>query len=158
MANQTLMFRSHSQPAALLIAAGLSMLLLLGSPEPRTAQAQDGSQKTSAARSDYRLGSFDQLRLRIVTWRPSQAEVFEWNAINGEYTIDASGKISLPLIGEIQAADTTTGELADLIAEHLQQRTNIAQRPTASIEIIKFKPFYIVGDVANSGSIRTAQG
>jgi protein involved in polysaccharide export with SLBB domain len=77
--------------------------------------------------------------------------VFEWNAINGEYTVNAGGKISVPLIGEVQASDTTTVELADVLAKRLQQRLNIAQTLNASIEIIKFRPFYIVGDVSNSG-------
>jgi protein involved in polysaccharide export with SLBB domain len=115
------------------------------------AKAQNENAKVPETGSEYRLGPFDQLRLKVVAWRPSQAEIFEWNAINGEYTIDAGGKISVPLIGAIQAANTTTGELAGRVAERLQDRLNIAQKLDATVEITKFRPFYIVGDVANSG-------
>jgi len=101
--------------------------------------------------ADYRLGPFDQLRVKIVALRASQAEVLEWNAINGEYTVGFGGRVSLPLIGEVQASDSTTRELAKILAQRLQTRLNIAQTLDATVEITKFRPFYIVGDVANSG-------
>jgi protein involved in polysaccharide export with SLBB domain len=139
----------QSQLAGLTAPFALAMLLFVWSPELSVAQVE--SQKTPVVHSNYRLGPFDRLRLRIVTWRQSQAEVFEWAAINGEYTIDVDGKIAIPLVGEILATDTTTGELADRIAKRLQSKTNLAQKPDASVEIVTFRPFYIVGDVANSG-------
>lgn len=133
------------------IAAALALLLTLGAGQNGLAQTQDQTSKALPAGSDYRLGPLDQIRLKIVAWRPSQAEVFEWKAVNGDYTLDAGGKISLPLIGEVRAADTTTSELGRLISQRLQDRLNIAQRPDTSVEIVKFRPFYIVGDVATSG-------
>jgi protein involved in polysaccharide export with SLBB domain len=141
----------------------LATVLVWGSP-PAAAQdqkAQDfkaqseervpGQERVPATDSDYHLGSFDQVRLKVVAWRPSQAEIIEWNAVNGEYTVDAGGKISVPLIGAIRAAGVTTAEFASRVAEQLQERLNITQKLNATVEIIKFRPFYIVGDVANSG-------
>ena len=149
MATQILPVRSRARITMMAVNIAVAILVLYGS-SARIARAENGDRNISE-RSGYRLGSFDQLRLKIVAWRPSQAEVFEWNAVNGEYTIDADGKISIPLIGEIQAADLTTGALADRVAERLQERLNINQRLDGTVEIVKFRPFYIVGDVANSG-------
>jgi protein involved in polysaccharide export with SLBB domain len=149
MANQTLMPRSRNPLIALVVTIGLATVFVCG-PPPTIAKAQEDRQ-VSGNRSNYHLGPFDQLRLKVVAWRPSQAEVFEWNSVNGEYTIDAGGNISVPLIGEIRASDRTTGELANRVAERLQERLNITQKLDATVEIIKFRPFYIVGDVASSG-------
>ena len=104
-----------------------------------------------AADSDYQLGALDQIRIKIVAWRAARDEVFEWKAINGDYTVGAAGKVSLPLIGEIVASGATTSDLADLIADRLQERIGLAHKPDASVEVVKFRPFYIVGDVANPG-------
>jgi protein involved in polysaccharide export with SLBB domain len=145
MANQTQMLRFRGLLAALAV---LGLFTAFGRG---IAEAQDSSRANLEGTSDYRLGPFDQLRLKIVAWRASQAEIFEWNAINGEYTIDAGGNISVPLIGPIRAANATTGQLADRVAGRLQERLNIAQKLDATVEITKFRPFYIVGDVANSG-------
>jgi polysaccharide export outer membrane protein/exopolysaccharide production protein ExoF len=148
MANQVASRPSHR--LSLMTTAALALVLAFGIVQSGQAQSPDHTSK-SAASSVYRLGPFDQIRLKIVAWRPSQAQVFEWQAVNGDYTIDASGRISLPLVGEVQAADETTIELAKRISERLQDRINMAQRPDASVEIIKYRPFYIVGDVATSG-------
>lgn len=143
--------RCQRRGQLLALATTFALAVTLCPLQPGFAQIQEQADKAASARSEYHLGPFDQIRLKIVAWRPSQAEVFEWQSVNGDYTIDAAGKISLPLVGEVQAADATTGELARLISERLQERINIAQRPDASVEIIKFRPFYIVGDVATSG-------
>lgn len=145
MANKTVAFLCRQ-----LARAAVFALLLCGISAGQ-AWAQDEGQKPQPNGADYQLGPLDSLRLKVVAWRASQGEVFEWNAINGEYTVNAGGKISIPLIGEIRASETTTVELADALAKRLQQRLNIAQTLNATIEIIKFRPFYIVGDVANSG-------
>jgi protein involved in polysaccharide export with SLBB domain len=144
MANQSLLPQSRGLFAALAV---LGLITVFGS----RGEAQEADRNLPANTTAYHLGSFDQLRLKVVGWRASQAEIFEWNAINGEYTVDAGGKISVPLIGPIQASNATTSELAVRVAQRLQERLNIAQKLDATVEITKFRPFYIVGDVATSG-------
>lgn len=104
-----------------------------------------------SASSDYLLGTQDKVRLRVFEWRPSRDEVFEWAALNTEYTIDAAGNISLPLLGDVPATGMTTTDLATRISEQLRQRIGLVGQPDVSVEVIQFRPFYIVGQVEKPG-------
>jgi protein involved in polysaccharide export with SLBB domain len=104
-----------------------------------------------AAPADYKLGPQDRLRVKVFEWRPSRGEVFEWTALNDEYTIGAGGTVSLPLIGELAAEGLGTDELARAIADTLQTKVGLVQRPDAAVEVVQFRPFYIVGQVEKPG-------
>jgi polysaccharide export outer membrane protein len=49
-------------------------------------------------------------------------DVFNVDALSRELQVDASGRISIPLIGSIDAGGKTREELADLIASSLRDR------------------------------------
>lgn len=104
-----------------------------------------------AAEGDYKLGAGDKTRVRASEWRASQAQVYEWDAISGEYTINSSGFISLPLIGDIKAAGKSTSELSDVIADSLVKKIGTVKRPEIAIEITQYRPFYILGPVTRPG-------
>jgi polysaccharide export outer membrane protein/exopolysaccharide production protein ExoF len=99
----------------------------------------------------YQLGVADKLRIRAYEWRNSVGEVHEWAALNDEFTVGPSGELSLPLVGLVPAAGKTTGALADTIAERMQSAVGMGRRPQISVEIVRYRPFYIVGTVANPG-------
>jgi exopolysaccharide production protein ExoF len=61
-----------------------------------------------AADNSYALGPGDKVRVRVSEWRPSRGQVYEWDAVSGEFTINPAGAISVPLIGEIPAANLST--------------------------------------------------
>ena len=117
--------------------AFLPMLLVSGS-----AQAAD---------NDYRLGPQDKIRVMAYEWRASRDEIFEWSALNDEFTVSAAGTLSLPFIGEIRAEGLSPGEIAKLIADRLRMQTGLGREPDTSVEIVQFRPFYIVGDVERPG-------
>jgi protein involved in polysaccharide export with SLBB domain len=102
--------------------------------------------------SEYRFGSDDKLRLRIFEWRPSLDEVFGWEALNNDYTVGATGDLSLPLLGRVQAAGRSRDELAVQIGQQLSNTMGLGRPLTVAIEIIEYRPFYIAGRVANSGA------
>ncbi|MXQ13566.1 polysaccharide biosynthesis/export family protein [Microvirga makkahensis] len=104
-----------------------------------------------ATADDYRLGPQDKLRIKVVEWRTDKAEYFDWAVFANEYSVSASGTVSLPLIGSLPAAGRTTEEFATSIAETLQQRAGLSRRPEATIEIVQYRPIYVVGAVQNSG-------
>jgi protein involved in polysaccharide export with SLBB domain len=106
----------------------------------------------AAAEAEYRLGPEDKIRLKVFEWRPSQDEVFGWEALNDEYALGAAGELSLPLVGPVQAAGTTRDQLAALIGERLAQSMGLGRRPTVAVEIVEYRPFYIVGPVAEPGA------
>lgn len=100
---------------------------------------------------DYRLGPQDQVRVKVFEWRPVRDEIFEWKALNDQYVVGASGNVSLPMIGEINASGLTTHELARSIGERMIAGIGLVEMPTISVEIIKFRPFYINGRVQAPG-------
>jgi protein involved in polysaccharide export with SLBB domain len=57
----------------------------------------------------------------------------------------------MPLLGAVKAVGATTDQLADLISSQLQTRFGLSIRPQASIEITRYRPFYILGDVNKPG-------
>ena len=100
---------------------------------------------------DYKLGSQDKVRLLVYEWRTTLNAVFEWTSLNAEFTVGASGAISLPILGEVQAAGSTTSELAHAIGEELKSRIGLAEAPKVAVEVILYRPFYIAGAVNKPG-------
>jgi polysaccharide export outer membrane protein/exopolysaccharide production protein ExoF len=105
----------------------------------------------AASAADYLLGPQDKVRIKAYEWRPSRDEIFEWDALNDEFTVGAAGTLSLPFVGEVRATGTTTEELAGTIADRLRSEMGLGRRPNTSIEIVQFRPFYIVGQVDHPG-------
>ena len=106
----------------------------------------------AVAQPQYRLGPEDKVRLKVFEWRASQDEVFSWEALNDEYALGAAGEISLPLVGTVQAAGSTSDELAARISERLAQRMHLGRSPTVAVEIVEYRPFFIVGPVQEPGA------
>lgn len=105
----------------------------------------------SAQAGDYRLGPQDKVRLIVFEWRSSRAETYPWTPLNAEFTISAAGELSLPLIGPLKADALTPAQLGSAVAEQLQRKLGLVERPTAAAEVSHYRPFYITGDVANPG-------
>ncbi|WP_439575020.1 polysaccharide biosynthesis/export family protein [Phreatobacter sp.] len=103
------------------------------------------------AETAYRLGAQDRLRVKVWEWRPASSDTFEWTALNGEFTVDAAGMVSLPLIGSVTAQGATTAELSALIASRLREVAGLIRPPNAAVEIAQYRPFYIVGAIERPG-------
>lgn len=106
---------------------------------------------TVASAAEYTLGIEDKLRIKVYEWRNTLGEVHEWSSLTGEFTVGPSGTIALPLVGEVPAAGQKVSELADAISHRLQSKIGLDQPPDTSIEIIRFRPFYILGNVDHPG-------
>lgn len=104
-----------------------------------------------ALSSDYVLGVSDRVRIKVVDWQTTEATARNWDAIDGEYSIGAAGTLSLPLIGETPASGKTTAEVAAQIEATMQQSLALIVRPHASVEITRYRPFFIYGAVQNPG-------
>ena len=109
----------------------------------------------AAAQGEFQLGPEDKIRLKVFEWRASQDEVFGWEALNDEYSLGAGGEVSLPLVGSVPAAGATRDQLAALISERLTQRMQLGRPPTVAVEIVEYRPFYIVGPVEKPGAYPT---
>lgn len=123
-------------------AASASLLLALG----------------PAHSDDYRLGAQDKIRIKVYEWRASRDAVFEWTALNDMFVVNSAGSLSLPLAGEIEAAGRTTSELAGIIGDALVHNMGLGRRPDTAVEVVQYRPFYILGQVAQSGEFAYRPG
>ncbi|MCW6509039.1 polysaccharide biosynthesis/export family protein [Lichenifustis flavocetrariae] len=100
---------------------------------------------------EYRLGPEDKLQIKVFDWRTGSGEAYQWQALNGEFIVGSGGSLSLPLLGDIPANDMTPSAVANVIGERLQAKVGLAQRPDASVQVTKYRPFYIMGMVERQG-------
>jgi protein involved in polysaccharide export with SLBB domain len=101
--------------------------------------------------AEYLLGPQDKVRLKIYEWRPSRDVIFEWTALNDEFVVGADGSLFLPFAGQVRAQGTATSDLARAIADRLMQQMGLGRQPHVAVEIVQFRPFYIVGHVTQPG-------
>ena len=94
-----------------------------------------------ASAGEYRLGAEDRLRIAV----------YEYPNLDGEYLVGASGAVALPLLGEVPAAGSTPAELADAIAGALTKAVRSPAAVSATVEVVEYRPFFILGDVEKPG-------
>jgi protein involved in polysaccharide export with SLBB domain len=70
--------------------------------------------------------------------------------------VGSIGTISLPLIGEVPAADRSVRQLEQGIAERLSD--GYLNDPRVSVEVLNFRPFYILGEVQRPGEYPYTSG
>ena len=75
--------------------------------------------------------------------------VYGQEGLTNTYAIDASGSITMPLIGIVPARGRTTAGLAGEIAAKL--RNGFIREPSVAVEIEAYRPFFILGEVAAPG-------
>jgi polysaccharide export outer membrane protein len=97
-------------------------------------------------RGNFRLESGDITRVHV--WN-------EPNHSRDEVLVRPDGKISLPLIGDIQAAGLTIGELAKLIKRKV---VTFVPNPRVDVSLVRARSYqvYVMGEVRRPGSY-TAQ-
>ena len=94
----------------------------------------------------YRLASGD--RLRII--------VFGQDNLSNIYAVDGAGRIAMPLISTIEAQGRTTQQLAQAIEAKL--RGGYLREPKVSVEVDTYRPFFVLGEVTNSGQFPFVNG
>ncbi len=75
--------------------------------------------------------------------------VFNEPGLSGDYDVDQSGFISLPLAGTIRAVGLTQSQLELDLA--LKFRSQYLRNPKVTVTILQFRPIYVVGEVEKPG-------
>ncbi len=100
----------------------------------------------------YLLGPQDKVKVRVVDWRSRTGEVNEWPALAGEYSVGPDGALALPLVGTVAAEDKTTTEVAATIVQSLRQNLGLSSMPSASVEVVEYRPYFVAGMVTRPGA------
>lgn len=108
--------------------------------------ASDRSLTTGSTSSPYLLGPGDKIRV-LVFGQPD---------LSNSYHVNQSGQISMPLIGTLQADGLTSFELEAEIRRELMQ--GYLRDPRVAVEIEEYRPFYVLGEVGQSGSYSWREG
>jgi len=87
----------------------------------------------------YALDSGD--RLRVV--------VFGQEGLSASYSVDTSGRITMPLIGAVHARGMTPAGLQQAIAAKL--KNGFVREPHVAVEVELYRPFFILGEVTLPG-------
>jgi polysaccharide export outer membrane protein len=107
-----------------------------GAPAP--AQPQAAAATTD---SSYRIGPQDVLRIDV--WKETE--------ISRSVPVRPDGKISLPLLNDVQAAGLTAMELANVISEGLKKFITNPQVTVTVTEILSQR-IYVTGEVTKPGA------
>jgi polysaccharide export outer membrane protein len=94
----------------------------------------------------YRVGPEDELSILI----------FEEEDLSGEYTVDNVGKISMPLIGDVLLSGCTLRQVEKILIALYAD--GFLVNPSISIEISKYRPFYILGEIKHPGQYDFVSG
>jgi polysaccharide biosynthesis/export protein len=103
------------------------------------ASAQQQVAPAGPTAGTYILGPNDRVRVKV----------YGEPDITGEYEVDSTGQISVPLAGHIHADGLTTKQLERSIASALAK--GVVRDPRVNVEVALYRPYYILGEVKKSG-------
>jgi polysaccharide export outer membrane protein len=141
-------------PTCLLM--GTWLLLSFGGPQETQKQAAPDDATTQKTRAKgaaptasqvpvndagYKIGAQDVLRIDV--WKEDQ--------LSRIVPVRPDGKVTLPLLNDLQAVGLTPMQLADVISEGLKKYVNNPQ-VTVTITEINSRRIYVTGEVARAGA------
>lgn len=94
----------------------------------------------------YALDTGDRLRVIVYSQR----------SLNRSYSVNDSGYISIPLVGQVKARGLSTKQVERSIARILRRK--YLKDPKVSVEVATYRPFYVLGQVQTAGQFPYAIG
>ena len=111
-----------------------------GIQSPGDAPAKLDTNPPSVDPKTYSIGTGDVLFIRV--WREMD--------FSGPYTVRPDGKITIPLVGDMQAAGLTPERLGDQLKQALGEYIN-SPDVSVSLQQVNSKKFFITGEVSRPG-------
>ncbi|WP_412777777.1 polysaccharide biosynthesis/export family protein [Thalassospira lucentensis] len=99
-----------------------------------------GAIPAAHAQTIYHINSGDTVRVTV----------FGEADLSGEFTVDANGRINMALIGSVDVRNLTADQTRQKVRDAYQD--GYLRQPDIAVEIIAFRPFFIVGEVNQPGS------
>jgi protein involved in polysaccharide export with SLBB domain len=102
-------------------------------------QPPSESQNTGIDSDQYQLGPGDKIRVLV----------YNETDLSGEFVVDSSGSVNLPLVGAVAARSLTVRAFQDSVVARL--RDGYLKDPKVSVEVLNYRPFFITGEVNKGG-------
>ena len=100
---------------------------------------------TAAQSPAYRLGTGDKLRVTV----------YNEKSLSGEYEVSDQGVLAMPLIGPVNVANMTIRDAEALLTQKFDK---YLVNPRVGIEVMNYRPFFILGEVNKPGSYPYVSG
>ena len=94
----------------------------------------------------YELGSGDQVSVTV----------FNEPSLSGQFQIDGTGHVSLPLIGQVRAGGLSVPQFETAIETAL--RDGYLNEPRVNVQVLNYRPYYILGEVTTAGEYPYTDG
>jgi protein involved in polysaccharide export with SLBB domain len=94
----------------------------------------------------YKLGTGDKVRVTV----------FNEKDLSGDFDVNDQGLVALPLIGQVQVGGLTLSQAQDLITQKYGK--DYLVNPRVNVEVLNYRPFFILGEVKNPGSYPYVNG
>jgi protein involved in polysaccharide export with SLBB domain len=130
----------------LLWSAALAMALLVSGCAGNTLNEAEQQAIVAASTAPAKLLPGDKIKI----------VVFGEDKLSGDYQVDQSGQISLPLAGTIKAQGLTQSELEQELAKKF--RTQYLKDPKVTVTIATLRPYFIMGEVKSPGQFPYQSG
>src|SRR5437899_1058794 len=97
--------------------------------------------------SSYHLGPGDRLEIKVLGA----------DELNGQYSVQDDGTIRMLMVGQVPAEGLTPDQVQGSLEGKLKAGRYITQ-PHASVAVLTYRPFYILGEVASPGGYPYVSG
>jgi polysaccharide export outer membrane protein len=98
------------------------------------------------AAGTYRLSAGDKLKVTV----------FNEADLTGEFQVNERGNVAFPLVGEVQAANSTPDEFQRRLTTRL--RGKYVKNPRVAVEMTSYRPVNVLGEVRNAGQYQYRPG
>lgn len=95
----------------------------------------------------YKLGVGDKINV----------STFGEETLSGDFTVSPGGTITMPLVGDIPVSGHTSQEVQAAIENGLRSGGYL-QSPQVSVNILTFRPYYVLGEVTKPGEYPYSTG
>ncbi len=114
-------------------------------PDQGAAPSLAPTGQTSSSQA-YVLGVGDRIRMTV----------FGEADLSGDYEVGSTGFVALPLIGDVKAAGQPLQAFEQAVKQKLSQ--GYLRDPRVSAQVVNYRPFFILGEVAKPGSYPYVNG
>ena len=99
-----------------------------------------------AEQAEYTFGTGDRIRITV----------FGHEDLSGEFALSETGTVSLPLAGSLGLGGLTIRQAEQEVVDAL--KPDYLLNPRVGIEVLNYRPFYILGEVQDPGSYPYVNG